>query len=306
MKFALLSGVTSGSLYGLFAAGFGMIFLVTGRFHYAYGVYFALAGVLAGWGYQTYGWNVWMAVAVGVAAGVTGGVLTEVLVYRAFDKRSPNFSLLGVFIASLGIVIAVEAAMQLWLSTAPSYSLPLVPFKAWRWAGFFVPEIDIVIVVVSWLGLIGLSLIMNRTMTGRRMRAIAANRQLALTFGVNVNFIFMITFALGSFVAAALGVLYASQYAASSTMGDTTIVYAFVVVFLARSGGPLKWGTIGLVMGVAVSLAGLALGVEWEEPLVFSLLFIVIAALPYARDIRQRRQLHARIEESVSEGLVDV
>jgi branched-subunit amino acid ABC-type transport system permease component len=86
-------------------------------------------------------------------------------------------------------------------------------------------------------------------------------------------------------------------------MGDTTIVYAFVVVFLARSGGPLKWGVIGLVMGVAVSLAGLEVGVEWQEPLVFALLFILIAALPYARDIRQRRQLRDELKSPVDDDV---
>jgi branched-chain amino acid transport system permease protein len=276
-------------MYGLLATGFGLIFFVTGRFHYAYGVYFALAGVLAGWGNQYEGWNVWLATAIGVIAGFAAGVLTEVVVYRSFDKRSSAFSLLGVFIASLGIVIAVEAAMQLWLAAAPTYTIQLVPYTVWHLGGVGIPEVDVVVAVVSWVGILVLSLVVGRTTTGRKMRAVAANRYLAVTFGINVNRIFVITFALGSLAAAVLGVLYTSQYAASSTMGDSAIVYAFVIVFLARTGGPLKWGLIGLVLGVGVSLGGRVIGAVWEQPLAFGVLFVLIVSLPFAQRFRELR-----------------
>jgi branched-chain amino acid transport system permease protein len=285
----LVSGLTSGSFYGLLSAGFGLIFFVTGRFHYAYGVYFALAGVLAGWGSQYHSWNVWLAAAIGVVVGFAAGVLTEVIVYRSFDARSASFSLLGVFIASLGIVVAVEAAMQLWLAAAPTYTMQLIPYTVWNIGGVGIPEVDVVIAAVSWAGLIALSLFVSRTTTGRKMRAVAANRDLAVTFGINVRRIFVITFALGSLAAAVLGVLYTSQYAASSTMGDSAIVYAFVVVFLARTGGPLKWGLIGLILGVGVAFGGEAIGQVWEQPLVFGVLFVLIGALPFLQRIREAR-----------------
>ena len=285
----LVSGLTSGSMYGLLATGFGLIFFVTGRFHYAYGVYFALAGVLAGWGNQYEGWNVWLATAIGVIVGFAAGVLTEVLVYRSFDKRSSAFSLLGVFIASLGIVIAVEAAMQLWLAAAPTYTMQLVPYTVWHLGGVGIPEVDVVVAAVSWIGMIVLSVFVGRTTTGRKMRAVAANRYLATTFGINVNRIFVITFALGSLAAAILGVLYTAQYAASSTMGDNAIVFAFVIVFLARSGGPLRWGLIGLILGVGVSLGGRVIGQVWEQPLVFGVLFVLIVSLPFLQWFRETR-----------------
>jgi branched-chain amino acid transport system permease protein len=285
----LVSGLTSGSFYGLLAAGFGLIFFVTGRFHYAYGVYFALAGVLAGWGSQYHGWNVWLAAAIGVVVGAGAGILTEVLVYRSFDKRSASFSLLGVFIASLGIVVAVEAAMQLWLAAAPTYTMQLIPYTVWHVGSVAIPEVDVVIAAVSWAGLIGLSLFVSRTTTGRKMRAVAANRDLAVTFGINVRRIFVITFVLGSLAAAVLGVLYTSQYASSSTMGDSAIVYCFVIVFLARTGGPLKWGLIGLILGVGVAFGGQAIGEVWEQPLVFGVLFVLIGALPFLQRIRESR-----------------
>jgi branched-chain amino acid transport system permease protein len=290
----LVSGLTSGSMYGLFAAGFGLIFFVTGRFHYAYGVYFALAGVLAGWGSQYEGWNVWTAAIIGAVVGFAAGVATEVVVYRSFDKRAASSSLLGVFIASLGIVIGVEAAMQLWLAAAPTYTISLVPYTVWHLGSIAIPEVDVVIAVVAWVGMALLSLFVRATTTGRKMRAVAANRDLAVTFGINVDRIFVITFALGSAAAAVLGVLYAAQYAASSTMGDNAIVYAFVVVFLARTGGPLRWGLIGLILGVGVSFGGELIGSVWEQPLVFGVLFVLIVGLPFAQKLRELRLQPAR------------
>ena len=126
------------------------------------------------------------------------------------------------------------------------------------------------------------------------MRAVAANRDLAVTFGINVDRIFVITFALGSAAAAVLGVLYAAQYAASSTMGDNAIVYAFVVVFLARTGGPLRWGLIGLILGVGVSFGGELIGSVWEQPLVSGVLFVLIVGLPFAQKLREFRPQPAK------------
>src|SRR5689334_10657641 len=96
----LVTGITNGMTYGLLGVTFALIFFVTGRFHFAYGLFYGLAGVLAAWGVEVQGWGIAPAVVIGVLAAVVGGVLCEVVVYRAFDKRAPGLSLLGIFIAS--------------------------------------------------------------------------------------------------------------------------------------------------------------------------------------------------------------
>lgn len=86
----LVNGITNGFTYGVLGATFALIFFVSGRFHFAFGLFYGLAGVLTAWGIQVQGWAPIPAIVAGVVAATVGGVLCEVIVYRAFDRRAPG------------------------------------------------------------------------------------------------------------------------------------------------------------------------------------------------------------------------
>ncbi|MBC9732344.1 branched-chain amino acid ABC transporter permease [Nocardioides marmotae] len=282
----LVTGLTNGFTYAALGVTFGLIFFVTGRFHFAYGLFYGLAGVLAAWGVEVQGWGLLPAVLIGVGAAILGGVLCEVVVYRAFDRRAPGLSLLGIFIASLGLTVAGEATMFLAFDDAPSYYLDLVDSRVFMLGDIAVPAIKLATASFCLVVLVALWFTLAHTSFGRKMRAVEANPVLARTFGINVTRVSIAVFAIGSGVAGMLGIFQSSTYAASPTMGQATIIYAFVVAFLGRGKNPLANLLIGLALGVFEALIGQWFGVVSRNLVVFLVLFAFIAAMPYASRLR--------------------
>jgi branched-chain amino acid transport system permease protein len=282
----LVTGVSNGLIYGALGVTFGLIFFVTGRFHFAYGLFYGLAGVLCSWGVNIQGWSLPLAIVLGVVAATLGGVLCEVVVYQAFDRRAPGLSLLGIFIASLGLVVAGEATMFFFFDQAPTYYIDIFQSRTFTWGGVAVPEVRVATVLFCVVVLAVLAYLLGRTSLGRQMRAVEANPVLARTYGIKVKRLFVVVFAIGSAVAGALGIFEASTHAASSTMGESIIIYAFVVAFLARGRGPLFYGLIGLGLGIFEALIGQWFGLVLRNLVVFLVLFVFIALRPFLGSLR--------------------
>jgi branched-chain amino acid transport system permease protein len=287
--FVLVDGITSGATYALAGAAFGLVFFVTGRFHFAFGLFYGAAGMVAAWSASYLGWPTWLAVLLGLAVGTLGGVLSELLVYRALDRRSTGLTLLGVFIASLGLVVAGEALMSLVFNQEPTFNITLVPFEDWRIDGVAVPYIKATDIIVCWVLLLALSVITGRTHFGRQMKAVEANPDLSATFGIDPKRVGLAVFALISFVGAVLGILAAGTTTASPQMGDSIIIYAIVVAFLGRGRSILAIGLIGEVLGIVEALVGYRFGQLPQSLVVFVILFAFVVGVAYQPVIRRLR-----------------
>jgi branched-chain amino acid transport system permease protein len=267
-------------MYGLLGASFGLIFWITGRFHFAYGLFYALAAFVAAWTNLTLGWPIGFAVIAGLVCGTLGGVGAEVIVYRPLERRSGGTQLLGVFIASLGLVIAGESAIQI-IFPQPNYSLNLMPFKIFRVGQGVFTSLDVTVVAFCWVAVIALTLLLSKSKLGRQFRAFEVNPELSTTIGIRTRRIALTVFAIGSLLGASLGILQAAQFAAVPQMGDAAIVYAFVVAFLARGRSPAFAGVVGVILGIFESAAGIYVGAVLESAVVFLVLFIYLALIPY-------------------------
>jgi branched-chain amino acid transport system permease protein len=277
----LILGLTAGLTYSLLGLGFGIIFFVTGRFHFAFSVLMTLAGYLVAWGVGTAGWGLAPAIVIALLAGVIGGVACELGVYRLLDRRAGGSGLLGVFIASLGLVIGGVAAIQLIWQSAPSFSFNLVPLHVWHIGGASVSLLEITIMLTAFVLCAATALLVDYTSLGRQFRAIEADRELAKTYGLKVGQLVILVFIIGSLCSAVAGILIASQYSASSGMGNNYALYALLVAFLSQ--GRRSWWYLasGVGVGLFQAIFGQFYGAVWQEIAVFVALFILIASMPY-------------------------
>lgn len=279
-----LDGLVNGSLYGLLGASLGLILGVTGRFHFAYAFVFTIAAYvpavitnsLADPTTIPYP----LVMATGLVAAAVIGMLIEGLVYRPLARSSGAFALLTVFVASLGIAIAGENLIRL---VAGSSSLPLTgpEITGLSFVGFRMTSLDAASVVVFWLLLAGLAAGLRYTQTGRIIRAVRVNPDMALVVGIRPGRVYLLVFALGSAIAGVAAVFVGLKYAAVPDMGNRPLVYAFVVAFLAGTrSSPLLVGVAGVFLGLVESLSGIWLSAQWSSLVVFAVLFVYLALRP--------------------------
>lgn len=276
-----INGLIQGSAYGLLGVAFGIILGVTGRFHFAFLVTYALSAYAAAQLGESFGLPFWPALVAGAVAGALLGVLMEVLVYRQVAARAGPYALLIIFVASLGMAIAGENLIHLfWINSASKQ------ISGFNISGITIGSLDftnlnLAMVVISWLLVIALGLVLSYTSLGRMIRAVRVNPEMSLAVGVNPRRIFVVVFAIGSLLGGVSAVFTAAQTAATPDMGFQPLFYAFVVAFLAGAAAPpAQVALVGLGIGLVQSWSGLFLSTQWASLVVFVILFVYVALRP--------------------------
>jgi branched-chain amino acid transport system permease protein len=144
----------------------------------------------------------------------------------------------------------------------------------------FVPTLRLLTLIVIVALTILLHQILARTFLGRAMRAIAQNRQGALLVGIDIQRVAMITFGVGTALAAVAGVFYLLLFTISPYIGMPLVLKALTIIVLGGLGSLMGalWG--GVILGVAETMTGFWLGDKWSPTVATLLLLGVLLVRP--------------------------
>ncbi|MGH9057270.1 MAG: branched-chain amino acid ABC transporter permease [Acidimicrobiales bacterium] len=276
----LVDGLINGSAFALLGVSFGLILSVTGRFHFAYAFTYTLAAYIAAEVGLSFHASFPVAIVIGALAAMVLGVLMELVVYRPVAKRAGVYALLTIFVSSLGMAIAGENLMAVIFHTSASYSIAGVAIKGIAIGDIDFTNLNVEAVVVAWVLIVVLAIVLGRSMFGRMVRAVRSNPDMSLAVGVNPRTIFLAVFAIGSLLSGVAGVFAAAQTAATPQMGETPVFYAFTVAFLAGSRPTRDVALVGLGLGLVQSLSSLFFQSQYQELVVFIILFAYVALRP--------------------------
>ena len=247
----LINGLSLGAIYALIALGYTMVYGVLRFINFAHSDVF-MVGSFAGYYIgrklpkESFATG-FVALAGAMVACAVLGVVIERLAYRPLRNRSK----LTVLITAIGVSLLLENLGQFIFGANPKPFPTLFPVHTFKLAGLVISSNQLVVLVVALALLGALQYIVLRTKVGTAMRAVSFNQQAAALVGINNDRIISFTFALGSALAAAGGILYSLNYQAiDPLMGVLPGLKAFVAAVL---------GGIGNIPGAA--LGGLLLGV---------------------------------------------
>jgi branched-chain amino acid transport system permease protein len=270
-----LGGVVDGAIFALVAAGFVLIYQVTGIINLAQGEFVMIGGMTAA-ALTTGGMPVVGAAAIAVVVAATAGGLTYLLAIRP----ARGGTALTLLFITLGVDVALRGlALFVW-GTNP-YSLP--PFSAGNAIVVFggaLPPQALWVLGTDVLVFAALYLFFRHTRMGTAVRAAVANPPIASTFGIPLR-----TFAFGSFVVAAAigglgGVVITPipgvQYDAGLTYGLAGFVSAVLGGIDSLPGALLGGFTLGIVEHVAAGL----LSPGWDQGIGFFILLLVLVVRP--------------------------
>jgi branched-chain amino acid transport system permease protein len=274
----LMSGVFHAAILFLVAAGLQVVFGVQRIFNLACGSFYALGaytGVSAVAYFTGHGgppalFVVPLAVG-GLAVGLVGIVVERGLLRFVYD-RDETFQLLLTF----ALVLMLEDVIRMTWGTAPvSTGALYLSYGQVRILGATVPVYNLIVIAASLAIALGLGYVLTRTAFGRIMRASADNREMAEALGVDMRWLYVRVFTLGSMLGTLGGALVIPATAAMSEMGIELIVEAFAVVVIGGLGS-MRGAFVGaLIVGVLRAVA-ISVYPELEMLLIY---VIVIAVL---------------------------
>lgn len=277
----LLNGLSLGSIYALIALGYTMVYGIVKLINFAHGdimMMGAYAGyfVLIAMGPTPMGFTVAMLVSMLFCALL--GISIERLAYRPL-RNAPRLN-------SLITAIAVELILQNLMRVLPFVGpnprqFPVVNVPNIVIGNVVIKGINALVIFGSIVLMIVLNILVNYTKTGKAMRAVSYDLQASSLMGVNVNKTIAITFAIGSVLAAAGGMLYATAYPQiDPMMGYMPGLKAFVAAVLGGIGSIPGAMVGGFILGVAETMVKGYGPSSYADAISFSILIIILLVKP--------------------------
>jgi branched-chain amino acid transport system permease protein len=272
----LIWGVAIGCVYILLATGLNIIFGVMKLVNFAHGQLLMIGAYLTWTITYSAGLNAYAAIIVSMFVVACIGVAVERLTFRRIlggDKLNEIFVSLGL------IYIFENAAMLIWGANSKQIVSPLAGLS------LALPSISItydriVAVFVVIITLIAFGLLIQKTKIGLAMRATSQRSSTAMLMGINVETIYMLTFAIGAALAAVAGGLYGIIFSFDYQVGAIPTIIAFAIIILGGLGS-IKGAIIGgLLYGIVEQLATLFFGGVWGSAVAFAMLIVVLIIRP--------------------------
>ena len=284
----LINGVSLGSIYALIALGYTMVYGIVLLINFAHGdilmvgayaAFFVLGAIGAG----PAGMAAAFAVSMIVCAGF--GITIERLAYRPLRGAPRLNSLITAIAVSLILENGARVLPFIGPNPRPFPRPPVVNIPLIRGSGgaalVSISTIQIIVIILSALLMLALNYIINYTKRGKAMRAVSFDMQAASLMGISVNGIISFTFALGSILAAAGGVLYASAYPqVNPLMGMMPGLKAFVAAVLGGIGSVPGAMLGGFILGIAEAFTKGFISSLYSDAISFSILIIVLLIKP--------------------------
>jgi branched-chain amino acid transport system permease protein len=277
----LINGLSLGAIYALIALGYTMVYGVLRFINFAHSDVFmvgSFAGFYIGRGMPKESFVTgFLALTGAMLVCAVLGVVIERLAYRPLRSRSK----LTVLITAIGVSLLLENLGQFIFGAAPKAFPTLFPVHTFNVAGLVIGSNQIVVLVVALALLGALQYIVLRTKVGTAMRAVSFNPQAASLVGINNDRIISFTFALGSALAAAGGILYSLNYQAiDPLMGVLPGLKAFVAAVLGGIGNIPGAALGGLLLGVVETFVNGSRFSTFTDAIAFAILIAILLFRP--------------------------
>ena len=272
-----LNALQLGSIYALIALGYTMVYGILTMINFAHGDLFMIgaffcfiaAGLLK------------LPFVPTLLISMAGVALLGVAIERVAYKPLRNAPRVSAIITALGVGLFLEN-FTLVFSPYPQSVPTLIPNKTWMLGSVSISSLQIIIVLLSIGLMILLDLIVQKTMIGMAMRAISWDKAIVPLMGVPLNLIISITFAIGTSLGAAAGVMYAQAFPVIDPYMGIMVGWKAFISAVVGGIGNIRGAMIGgFILGLVEIMVAAFMPSTYRDFVAFALLLVLLIFRPH-------------------------
>ena len=259
----IVNGVSLGSIYALIALGYTMIYGIIKLINFAHGDIYMLGAYIGFVAITKAGLPFLPALIVSMIGAALAGIIIERIAYRPM-RHAPRIAAL---ITAIGVSFFLENGMILLVTPQPRTFPAVFAPTVYHIGGVVVNNQQILILASALLLMLALTYIVNKTKAGKAMRAVSYDSDAAKLMGIDTDRVISTTFALGSSLAAAAGVLVGIYYnSIAAVVGGIGIL----------PGAMLG----GIIMGLVEAMVSGFFSSTYRDAAAFAILILILLYKP--------------------------
>lgn len=272
-----INGLSVGSVYALIALGYTMVYGIIKLINFAHGEVYMLGAYFGYFLITSFGLPLIPALLLSMLLAAGVGMLIERIAYRPL-RNSPRITAL---ITAIGVSLLTQNIAQRAFGARFRAFPRVIGLTRYEFFGVSISLMQVVILVTALGLMLLLYFVVNHTRVGKAMRAVSMDPDAARLMGINVDVIISFTFAIGSALAAAGGILVGMYYTRIDPyMGVLPGLKAFVAAVLGGIGVIPGAVLGGVIMGIAENLVIVFGASTYREAVAFIILIFILLVKP--------------------------
>lgn len=277
----LVDGIRFGLVIGITGIGLSLIFGTTGLTNFAHGELVTIGAVVAWTLNVTAGLQLIWATVLAIVVGAALGAANDLAIWRPMRRRRAG--LIAQLVISIGLALALRYLVLVYLG-GRSESFADYTNQVERNYGFIrITDKDFATIVISLVVLVGVALLLQRTRIGKAMRAVADNRDLAASSGINVERVVLFVWTLAGALATLGGVLFGLSELGGTVqyeMGFNLLLLMFAGVILGGLGTAYGALVGCVVVGILVQVSAQIIPVDLKYLGGLAVLIVILVIRP--------------------------
>jgi branched-chain amino acid transport system permease protein len=253
----------------------------------AHGELVMIGGYVGFWAFTTMGLDPFASLIIVIVALFALGLLLDRIVYRHIVRLQGEEKIKNSLLVSFGLGLVLQNLAQ-WVFTGDERSVQVsYAGEGLNIYGVVLPWTRLATLAIALIITLALHFFLRKTYPGKAILATAEDYESAGLAGININRVYMLTFALGAALAGVAGQFVTVTYALAPSIGMFWTLKAMIVIVLAGTGSILGALPAGILLGVVEALSGAYLAQTYKEVVGLIIFLLVLTLRPQGLFVRK-------------------
>ncbi len=274
----IVNSIIAGAIYSMVALGFNLIYGTAKFFDLGYGVLTAVGGYAVFYFSRTLGFNIYIAILLGILIAGLVGFLVEKIVYKKLRARKA--SSMVFIVAALGVMTTIQAIIAILFSSQFQVFPVSINSSTYQLFGGVITGVQVIALILSILIMFTLVVVLRYTKFGKAIKAVSDDPEVSEIVGIDTNKIISKVFFIGSAIAGLAGILVGFDTGIQPTMGFSLLLKG-VIASIIGGVGNIYGGVLGaFLLGFIENFGIWKISGEWKDAISFGVLIIFLLFRP--------------------------